>query len=94
MFALLVASSLCDVVWRLFRPLVVGCDKPRLPPWHEKTSGGNPIDFFPSWSKDGEKEVVTLYQLAAFLDAVEAFRRGQRTDVPDLATFAASDVVA
>ena len=40
-------SMLCDVVWRCFRRVTLGCDKPRLDDWSAKTSGGNPLFVFP-----------------------------------------------
>lgn len=73
--------SLCDVIWRLFRPLVIGCDKPRLPDHNPEKSGGNPLDYFPHFSlKEGDKELVTIYKLAPFLDAVEKWRRAGDDD--------------
>lgn len=47
-------TMLCDVVWRCFRRVTLGCDKPRLDDWSAETSGGNPLDVFPFFDEAGD----------------------------------------
>ncbi len=70
-------TMLCDVIWRLYRPLRLGCEKPRAKKWCAETSGvqhgGNPLDRVPIFSAGG---VVRVYNIHAYLKAWAKWRDG------------------
>ena len=70
-------TTLCDVVWRLYRPLKLGCEKPRAKNWCAQTSGaqhgGIPLDRVPIFSTGG---VVRVYNIHAYLKAWAEWRDG------------------
>jgi hypothetical protein len=72
-------TTLCDVIWRLYRPLRLGCEKPRKKQWREQASGvqhgGKPLDRVPIFSAGG---VVTVYDVHAYFVAWAAWRDGAR----------------
>lgn len=76
---------MCDVIWRLYRPLILGCEKPRLHNWDEDgVHGGSPLDVYPFWSKnESGDQFLTLYKLADFLEEFYRYRRGS-ADKPSL----------
>jgi len=75
-------TLLCDVIWRLYRPRVLKCEKPRPKPWSEATSGGNPLYLFPVWASAGAP--VKLYALHDFLVAWTEWKRGERDVKPNV----------
>jgi hypothetical protein len=83
-----VCTRQCDVIWRLYRPIILGCDKPREKPWSESTSGSNPppLDGMAVFEKpNGE---ATLYNVRQYLCAWARWRRsGGRGDAPRIADY-------
>ena len=55
----------CDGIWRLLRPLVLGCAKPRVPDWHDSSDGGNHFDLYPFWCDD---EQLEIYEVGRYLE--------------------------
>ena len=46
-------TLLCDVIWRLWRPVRLQASKPRLPSWTPESSGRIPLDACAIFSRDG-----------------------------------------
>jgi hypothetical protein len=55
----------CDVIWRLYRPLILGSEKPRPKVWDADASGGNSLHLYPGW-RSGK---CTIYKLRKYLTA-------------------------
>ena len=71
----------CDGIWRLYRPLHVGCEKPRPKKWDKSRSGGNPLTYFPFWHDDG---TLHIYKLREFLLHYVDYYVGRRQELPVL----------
>ena len=77
-------TFLCDGIWRLYRPLVLGCEKPRMPLWNQERSGGNPLQYVPIWRTGG----CTVYRFMDYFEAMLLFVWGGSTEEPKLEDFA------
>ena len=80
----------CDGIWRLYRPLVLGCEKPRVKLWNPETSGGNPLTYYPRW--DLVSGTRTIYRLRDFLLHFYEYRQGCRENKPTLSAYAITDL--
>ena len=64
---------MCDVVWRLYRPHVLGCEKPRPKPWSAEHSGKNPLRRVPIF-EDAKSEVASFYDVREYIRAWAEWR--------------------
>ena len=79
----------CDGIWPLFRPLVVGCEKPRLPEWKPDASGGNPMTYYPCWDLDSKEEKCIIYRLGDCVEDLYKYQQGQLTNPPCMRSYEA-----